>query len=314
FQLRQPLFEPRGGTLSEAEIHARLIEALGELGERQYRTLRAAARLGMGPFAIAFAWKSRRDKAVARYASVVLYRTLGANLSASLAPAASLWGISQLFVRKQSKAAAGAGFGGGPTGAGNRLFQAILGSPSGVVFAVSDYTDSWTAVRQAGHKVNLFLAELMPELAKLDTEGPRAGGVDGDHPFVLSAGERRSDTSNTSIRDLTWHRKGTYGTLRIGEVDALTLALTEGDWVRLVTRRGSATAQVEITANMQPGHVSLPNGQGLDVCDGAGPAERRGVALNELTSSADQDPIAGTPWHKYVPVRIERLGPQSATE
>jgi anaerobic selenocysteine-containing dehydrogenase len=300
------------GTLSEAEIHARLIEALGELGDKQYRTLRAAARLGMRPFALAFAWQSRRDKAVARYASVVLYRTLGASLTASLAPAASLWGISQLFVRKQSKAAAGAGFGGGPTGAGNRLFRAILGAPSGVVFAVSDYADSWTAVRQPEHKVNLFLAELMPELAKLDTEGPGAGGVDADHPFVLSAGERRSDTSNTSIRDLAWHRKGAYGTLRISEVDAERLALAEGDWVRLVTRRGSATAPVEITADMQPGHVSLPNGQGLDVYRETGLAERRGVALNELTSGAEQDPIAGTPWHKHVPVRIERLGPQPA--
>ena len=77
FHLRQPLFEPRPGTLTEAEIHARLLEALGEVGERQYRFLRGAARLGLTPFALAFAWQSKRDKRVARYASVVLYRTLG---------------------------------------------------------------------------------------------------------------------------------------------------------------------------------------------------------------------------------------------
>ena len=34
FHLRQPLFEPRTGTLTEAEIHARLVEALGELDDR----------------------------------------------------------------------------------------------------------------------------------------------------------------------------------------------------------------------------------------------------------------------------------------
>ena len=45
FHLRQPLFEPRPGTLTEAEIHSRLLEALGEVDERQYRFLRRAARM-----------------------------------------------------------------------------------------------------------------------------------------------------------------------------------------------------------------------------------------------------------------------------
>jgi hypothetical protein len=30
------------------------------------------------------------------------------------------------------------------------------------------------------------------------------------------------------------------------------------------------------------------------------------VAPNELTSVGDRDAFAGTPWHKYVPARIER--------
>ena len=34
--------------------------------------------------------------------------------------------------------------------AGNRLFDAILDSPSGLIFAVSDYADSWQAVRLPG--------------------------------------------------------------------------------------------------------------------------------------------------------------------
>ena len=32
---------------------------------------------------------------------------------------------------------------------------------------------------------------------------------------------------------------------------------------------------------------------------------RTGVAPNELTDSADRDWIAGTPWHKSVPARLE---------
>ena len=304
FHLRQPLFEPRPGTLTEAEIHARLLEALGELNQGHYRLLRRAARLGRGAFALAFAWKAARDKAIARCAGVVLYRTLGATLPATLAPAASLWGICQRYVRQQPEAARRAGFGGAATGAANRLFSAILGSPSGVVFAVSEYADSWAAVRRPEHKIELFIAELMPEMAKLDA-GPAV--QDPAYPFVLSAGERRSDTSNTSIRDTGWHNKGRYGTLRMAPDDAATLGCGEGDWVRLSTRRGHATAPVEIAPEMRPGHVSLPNGQGIDYHRADGTAMRVGVPVNELTSGADRDPIAGTPWHKHVPAQIERV-------
>jgi formate dehydrogenase len=64
-------------------------------------------------------------------------------------------------------------------------------------------------------------------------------------------------------------------------------------------------AVVELSDTMLPGHVSLPNGQGLsEASDGV----TRGVAPNELTSSADRDPIAGTPWHKHVPARVEAVG------
>ena len=56
---------------------------------------------------------------------------------------------------------------------------------------------------------------------------------------------------------------------------------------------------------MQPGHVSLPNGLGLDHFeDGTGPV-KTGVAPNDLTGAAARDPYAGTPWHKYVPARLE---------
>jgi formate dehydrogenase len=303
FHLRQPLFEPKPGTLPEAEIHARLLEAMGELGERHYRLLRRAAGWGKTAFGIAFAWRSRRDERTARYAPVVLYRTLGRRLPQLMRPAAALWGICQMFVRGNPEAARRAGFGGSALKAGNALFDAIIGSPSGVVFAVSEYSESWQAVRHPDHRINLHIPELLSELATLAAGGPPA---DVEYPFVLSAGERRSDTSNTSIRDPGWHRKGPFGTLRISPQDADRLGCSDGDWVRITTRRGSAQAAVEITSELQTGHVSLPNGHGIDYRQADGAVVHRGVALNELTGLADRDPIAGTPWHKHVAARIEK--------
>jgi anaerobic selenocysteine-containing dehydrogenase len=305
FHLRQPLFEPQPGTLTEAEIHARLIEALGELSERDYAPLRRAAKLGRLPFALAFAWASARNPRVARYGPVVLYRTLGPTLPRGLEPAASLWGVAQMYVRSSPRAAARAGFGGSPVLAGNRLFDAILSSPSGLVFAVSEYAESWDAVRLPDHRINLYLAELMPELERIDREPlPQ----DREYPFILSAGERRGETSNTLVRDTAWHRKGLYGALRLNPADAEALGCGTGDVLRLSTRRGSTQVVAEVTPIMQPGHISLPNGQGLDYRSADGKVVRVGVAPNELTDVALRDFLAGTPWHKHVPARLERVG------
>ena len=303
FHLRHPLFAPAPGTLSEAEIHARFIEALGELGDRDYAPLRRAAKLGRWPFALAFAWASARNPRIARYASVVLYRTLGPTLPEGLAPAASLWGVAQMYVRSSPRAAARAGFGGSPITAGNRLFDAILASRSGLVFAVSDYADSWDAVRLPDHRINLYLAELVPELERIDRE-PLAR--DPEYPLVLSAGERRGETTNTLVRDAAWHRKGIFGALRLSPLDAEALGCRTGDVLKLSTRRGSAAVIAEVTPNMQPGHVSLPNGQGLDYRRADGTLVRAGVAPNELTDVSARDFLAGTPWHKHVPAKLER--------
>jgi len=306
FQLRHPHFAPRPGTLPEAEIHARLLEAMGELDSSNYAFLRSAARMGYTAFGMAFAWKAMRDKKVARYAPVVLYRTLGASLPANLAPAASLWGISQLYLRAQPAAARGAGFGGPSLLGGNRLFDAILKSPSGVIFAVSQYSDSWDAVKLPDHKINLHIKEMLDELTTIDSKLPPHRP---DYPFILSAGERRADTSNTSIRNPEWLKKGNFGMLRIHPQDAAALGCTDGDWIQLRTPRGAAQAPIELTDELQPGHVSLPNGHGLDYHKVDGSLDRRGVSLNELTNTEDRDPFAGTPWHKYVPVHLERLTP-----
>ena len=209
-----------------------------------------------------------------------------------------------MYVRNQPQAADRAGFGGKPLLAGNKLFESFLNNPSGVIFAVSDYADSWRAVRLPGNRINLWLEELLPELTSLDT---KLAGKDPDYPFILSAGERRSDTSNTSVRDPAWQKKGLFGTLRINPKDAEALGCASGDWVTLTTRRGNAEAPIEVTADLQEGHVSLPNGHGLDYHRTDGTMDRRGVSLNELTGTDDRDPIAGTPWHKYVPVKLARL-------
>ena len=89
--------------------------------------------------------------------------------------------------------------------------------------------------------------------------------------------------------------------------DAARLGVGPGDAVRLTTRRASVIAVADVDDSMQPGHLALPNGLGLDHPGADGAAVVTGVAPNELTSSEDRDWLAGTPWHKHVPARVEAL-------
>jgi formate dehydrogenase len=89
--------------------------------------------------------------------------------------------------------------------------------------------------------------------------------------------------------------------------DAARLGIAVGGRARLTTRRGSAEVAVELTDALQPGHVSLPNGLGLEFPGEDGAPVVTGVAPNELTASDERDWLAGTPWHKHVPARIEAV-------
>ena len=125
---------------------------------------------------------------------------------------------------------------------------------------------------------------------------------------MLSAGERRSSTANTIFRDPEWRKRDAGGALRISPEDAGRLGLTDGGRAVVTTTRGSAETLVEISEAMRSGHISLPNGLGVDYPgeDGGEPV-RTGVAPNELTSLEWRDPLAGTPWHKHVPARVEAV-------
>ena len=149
---------------------------------------------------------------------------------------------------------------------------------------------------------------MLAELETLDA-GPQTSAA---FPFVLSAGERRSFTANTIIRNPAWRKKDGGGSLRVSPDDAATLGIGSGDRVRLSTKRDHLIVGVEVDDSMRLGHVSLPNGLGLsypsELADGEdGEAVVTGAAPNELTASEDRDRFVGTPWHKFVPAQIERV-------
>jgi len=298
FHLRHPLMEPLAGTLAEPEIWARLVRALDVVDEEDLRPLRRAAQEGLDAYAVALLTAVSANPALGRVLPFVLYETLGPTMPDGLAGAAALWGLAQKTAMTYPDAVRRAGH-----VDGNALFEAILSSRSGLTFTVHEYVDDFALITHADKKIALELPEMLRDTRAL--ADVREDLTSAEFPLVLSAGERRAYTANDILRDPSWRKRDADGALRISIEDATATGVADGDRVRITTASGSAEATVEISDAMQRGHVSLPNGFGVDHVELDGRAVIPGVAPNELTSSQWCDAYAGTPWHKHVPARIE---------
>ncbi len=296
--VRAPILEPEPGTLPEPEIHARLVREAGVIDDEVLAPLRAAAGAGRAEFAAALAQTVTDDPGLAAIGAVVLYETLGPTLPEGMAGAAPLWFSAQQAMMKHGDAVRAAGF-----ESADDLFDAMIERRDGVVFTRHTYEQSWSMLNTDDGLIALDIAELMADLARL-ADAPIDHRT-SDFPFILSAGERRSSTANTIIRDPAWRQQDQQGSLRISPADAAALGVSSGGRVRVTTAGGTAVAVAEINDTMLEGHVSLPNGLGLDYAPAGGEPEAVGVAPNELTTTDWRDPYAGTPWHKHVPARLE---------
>jgi anaerobic selenocysteine-containing dehydrogenase len=302
FTLRAPVLDPLPGTLPEGEIHRRLVRALGAMTDDEVAPLRAAAAKGRFEYAMELKRVLSDNPRLAEVMTVLLYETLGPTLGAGNENAASVWGIAQNFARRYPESLRRAGVGGDAGNLGEALFDAIMKNRSGVVVSLDPYEETWRRIRDG--RINLTIHELMPELKSLRDEQP---SIDPEFPFVLSAGQRRSSTANTIIRDPQWRPKDPAGALWMNPADAAELGVQSGGRVRIITKRASAESVVVLTDTMLPGHVALPNGTGLWYPDREGQEFQHGVAPNELTVTEDRDWFAGTPFHKHVAARIEAV-------
>ncbi|OZC73938.1 molybdopterin oxidoreductase [Rhodococcus sp. 06-462-5] len=309
FQVRGPLLTPMPGTRPEPEIYAAVIDRLGVVETALIEDLTAAARVGREAFALAFFATIHARSDLTGLVPYLLYRTLGTTLPDGDQAMGLIWGFAHLCAISQPDAVARAGFTGRGFAQGEQLFTALHTRREGVMFTDDRYEDAWKYIQHADGRIHAAIPDLLDELATITAVEPSY--TTEEFPFILSAGERRSFTANVIIRNPEWRRRDREGALRISEVDARELEITTGETVRIVTASGSALAPVEISAMMQAGHISLPNGMGVSYPSEGGDTVV-GVALNMLTSTVRRDKFFGSPWHKNTPARIERLTAQPA--
>ncbi|MGK5533209.1 molybdopterin-dependent oxidoreductase [Streptomyces sp. URMC 129] len=305
FHLRRPVVDPLPGTRPEADIIADVVRELGLVEDDVVAALRKAAEGGRNAFTLLFFTMLVARPELRPLFPHLLYEALGPTLPPGAGAATVLWGIGHLAAIAQPEAVRRAGFTGADHELGGKLFDAILNSPAGVEFTVDDYADAWNYVRHPDRRIHADIPILLDELRGL--VDARSDWTSEEYPFVLAAGERRAFTANTIMRDPAWRRRDAQGALRMSPEDAERLAVETGSRVRVVTERGSAETVVEVTDILRTGHITLPNGLGLDHPGEDGERRQTGVAPNELTLSDRRDPFFWAPWHKYVPARVEPL-------
>jgi anaerobic selenocysteine-containing dehydrogenase len=191
---------------------------------------------------------------------------------------------------------------------GEALFERLLGADTAVAVSTHTFDEMWELVAHDDRKVRLAIPELLDELAALDREPGDLYAAD-EFPFVLAAGERRSYNANQIYRDPAWRKTDREGALYIHPRDAERIGVADGGRVRCESRRGAIEARVETDDAMLPGCLVLSHGCGMHYPDAEEPSRllQNGPSINELTDGSRCDPLAKTPYHKYVPVRLTVL-------
>jgi anaerobic selenocysteine-containing dehydrogenase len=316
--LRPPILRGPEQALPEAEIYARLAREAGVVPRAPGWLHRLARKANTGAGALGYLTALSAAAAVSGGRAGVrtgqargailgrlvfwAYESLGANL-----PAPQLitpWLLAQLFAltRREDVLRAFPEWSRikNPCALGLRLYAQILEHPEGTLVGQLDPAENLSRhCRYADGKLRLSHADMLREIDRALAFRPHADPV---FPFVLNGGRRTFWNANTVQRDPDWRRgKGPHCALAMCATDAHRLGLTGGDRVEVATRRGAVELPLAIDDTLRVGHVSIPNGFGLEYPDHAsGELVRTGVSINELTESAARDPFTGSPHHKYL--------------
>lgn len=312
FHVRKPIFPPLAGTLSEPEIYTRLIRAMGALKGVDFSELETAAiadkaNPGKGVFQNAFMQAAMKFPQLNQFSPIILRETLGKIMEEGAENAAFIWFAAQLYAQKYPKAIRNAGIEGKGGELGNILFEKIMNSPSGLQVSKHQYEDVWDLMKTPDKKVNLYIPELLENwLLKLPEVLASQAVLEAKYPFNLMAGERRTYNANAIIRNYEWAKTDKEGFLKIHPTDAAKYDISEGDAVQLTSPTGNIKILTTITNEVQEGVISMPHGHGLDYGKKRG-YKKVGAMPNILTSAKYCDPLAKTPYHKNVRVKLEKV-------
>jgi anaerobic selenocysteine-containing dehydrogenase len=297
FQMRRPILKPEGERLEVSQIMVRLADRLGVV-PRIPDSLVDAAKKDRLTFGTALMKYVDQQPEAGKMMPFVLAHTLGKELgSANLA---ALWGLLQTMQPTGRENAVRAGFRPGPA-MGEELFQAVLDHPEGLWIGRSDTQNNLKLLRTGDGRLDIRFPEMVAWIRTIEPEQEvRALSTAEQWPYILIAGRHMDTNANTLMRDPAWNGERRACTLAMHPLDAERLAVQDGQSVKIITEAGEASIELQVTETTRPGLVVIPHGFGLRYQE-----RTYGVNVNRLTKSSHRDPFAGTPYHRYVPCRVE---------
>jgi anaerobic selenocysteine-containing dehydrogenase len=118
--------------------------------------------------------------------------------------------------------------------------------------------------------------------------------------------------ANQIFRDPAWRREDPDGALMINSADLEKLGAKDGDWIAVESSVGRLIVRCRMDESMRSGQLALPHGYGQSYPASDGERLTNGPRINLLTESGNRDPVAGTPYHKHVAVRLATVPAQEA--
>ncbi|HOW82985.1 MAG TPA: molybdopterin-dependent oxidoreductase [Spirochaetota bacterium] len=299
FQMRRPVVEPEGEPLELGEIHMRIADSMGFIPEIP-QSLYAAAKENRLKFGMELINYVKDNPSAMKVMPFIVMKTLGGEMGSG--NLANLWAMLMNAPGGFKKSAVRAGFPKGPL-IGEEIFKAIIDHPEGLWIGKSDPDDNFSDLSTEDKKINVLIPEMEEWLAEIEPGREKAAlAQDKKYPFILSSGRHMNFNANTIMRDPAWNEGKRACTCIISQEDADNLGLKDGDMIRVTTEAGSVEVEAEITARTRSGYVMIPHGFGL-VHQG----KTYGVNANLLAKNTHRDRFAGTPFHRHIPCRIEKI-------
>jgi anaerobic selenocysteine-containing dehydrogenase len=300
---RQPVLKPEGEQIEAGEIFLRLADRLGlvpEIPKTLYEVADSGDRLKFGSVLIEYL---KSNPQAGKKMPYILAKTLGKKLGS--VHLASLWGLLQNLPSSVHKMAERVGFHPGP-GLGEEIFQAILEHPEGLCIGEVDAEkwDHFQVLATEDGRITLDVPEMEGWIQEIDSalEPEKLNEGEKEYPFIMSSGRHMDYNANTQMRDPAWNKGKRACAAIMNPWDAEKFGFSDGQMVKVTTEAGEEKIEVELTTATRPGYIMIPHGFGL-VYQG----KIYGANANRLAKNTHRDPIAGTPYHRYIRCRVEGI-------
>lgn len=299
FQMRRPVVEPEGEQVELGEIHMRIADKMGFIPEIP-ESLYAAARENRLKFGMELMNYGKENPSALKAMPFIVAKTLGKEMGSG--NLANLWAMLMTAPGSFKKAAVRIGFNKGPL-LGEEVFKAIMDHPEGLWIGKSDPDDNFSDIAHEDKKLDIFIPEMEGWLSEITTEQENKDlALKSEFPLILSAGRHIQYNANTNMRNPEWNEGKRACTCIMNPADADSLSLKDGQMVRVTTEAGSVEVELEVTEQTCRRYVMIPHGFGLEFQGSV-----YGANANRLAKNTHRDRFAGTPFHRYIPCRVEAV-------